>query len=161
MAYSIAQTLVPLSNEITAFPTPLQLTGTVSSSGTVVTGTGTDFLTEGCYPNLDISKIRYPYIFNPSSGEIREITAIPNATTLMIKNAFSVALSGDDFYVIDDTELYKTISVNGQSGTNKICTVGADPVTMDNNVIENFGTEDGWQLPIGIDASAAQVTLQR
>lgn len=161
MAYSIAQTLVPLTNEIASFPAAELKTGTVSSTGVVVSGTSTLFLSELCYPNMDVTKSQYPFLFNPSTGEIREIVSIQSDTNLTIKNAFGTALSGDDLYVISDLSLYKTISVNGQSGTNKICTVGDDPVTMDNNVIENFGTEDSFCLPIGIDASAVQVTLQR
>lgn len=65
-------------------PFAITKTGTVSSVGTVVTGTGTLFTTE---------LVQSDYLYNAATNEIREITGIQNNTTLIIDSAFTSPLS--------------------------------------------------------------------
>lgn len=59
-------------------------TGTVSSVGTVVTGTGALFTTE---------LVQGDYLYNAATNEVRKITGIQNNTTLIIELAFTSPLS--------------------------------------------------------------------
>ena len=60
------------------------LTGTVSSSGTALTGSGTAFLTELAVGSYIIA-----------DGETRQITAVASDTGATVSSAFTVNLSGD------------------------------------------------------------------
>ena len=61
------------------------LTGTSSSSGTAVTGSGTTFASE----------IKVGDIIYANSGEYREVTEVTNDTALVVDLAFTTDLSGD------------------------------------------------------------------
>lgn len=67
------------------------LTGTASSSGTAVTGSGTAFTTE-----LVVGDV----IGNTTNG-YRRVTAITDATHLTVDVAFDIALSGSTLYLSD------------------------------------------------------------
>lgn len=81
------------------------LTGTVSSSGTALTGTGTAFDTE---------LIRGDVIQHPDdSSETRVITAIASATGATINEAFSTDLSGDTVLVRTMAEVPNVTGLDG------------------------------------------------
>jgi hypothetical protein len=65
-------------------------TGTFSSSGVVVTGTGTNFtlLKEG------------DYLINETASNIQEVERVISDTSLRLKEAFSANASGEDFKYI-------------------------------------------------------------
>ncbi len=87
------------SGEIRPFPVATTLTGTVVSSTTVVTGTGTSFLSE-----LLISGgpgLKHKYLFNSTTGEIRSIARVDSDTVLHLNTAFAVAdLAGENLEVL-------------------------------------------------------------
>lgn len=65
-------------------PFAITKTGTVSSVGTVVTGTGTLFTTE---------LVQSDYLYNAATNEVRKITGIQSNTILRIDTAFTSPLS--------------------------------------------------------------------
>lgn len=102
---------VLVSNEIKSFPQMVTLTGTVSSSGTTVTGTGTDFYDLYAVEDAENNGnevLKYKYLIDPAVGEIREIAKILNATKLLIKTAFTNPLSGT-LTVIDNYGIKEAI----------------------------------------------------
>lgn len=77
------------------------LTGTLTSSGKFVTGTGTLFLSEigGDGGVGQSAKDFNAWLFN-GTNEVRRITAIANDTHLTIEEGFTVDLAGASAYVI-------------------------------------------------------------
>lgn len=65
-------------------PFAITKTGTVSSTGTVVTGTGTLFTTE---------LVQGDYLYNAATNEVRKISGIQSNTILRIESAFTSGLS--------------------------------------------------------------------
>lgn len=81
----------------------LTLTGTASSSGTTVTGSGTTFQSQLVVG--DAIK---------ADGEVRVVTAIANNTSLTINAAFTSPLAGD---TVEKSSLYFSTSTGALSGT--------------------------------------------
>jgi hypothetical protein len=68
--------------------------GTISSSGTVVTGTGTDFYLVGMNG----------WLVNIANTEVRKVVDINSATECIIDSPFTSDLSGADFEYIDKND---------------------------------------------------------
>ena len=85
---------------VDTFPLSEALTGTATSVGVIVTGTGTLFTTEIGYNGDDNSIVRKPdlgYIWNGLSGagggEWRQVTDVISDTLLYIESPFTTALA--------------------------------------------------------------------
>ncbi|NRA42492.1 MAG: hypothetical protein HRU21_09345 [Pseudomonadales bacterium] len=76
------------------------LTGTASSSGTAVTGSGTAFTTE-----LSVGSI----ISNAAGDEFREVTAITDDTNLTVDSAFTTDLSSEQPDSVDSVYHVDTV----------------------------------------------------
>ena len=85
----------------------VNLTGTVSSSGTTVTGSGTAFTSQLAVGDIIVS-----------DGQTRRVTAIASATSLTTDAAFSGALSGDTFVKHYPSGHIFDFSTDGGSSTN-------------------------------------------
>ena len=85
----------------------VNLTGTASSSGTTVTGSGTAFTSQLAVGDIIVS-----------DGQTRRVTAIASATSLTTDAAFSGALSGDTFVKHYPSGHIFDFSTDGGSSTN-------------------------------------------
>lgn len=72
------------------FPAQVVLTGTITSSGTTITGTGTAFLSEFLTPS---GYLKYPYLWDESFGELRSIQSVVSDTKLYLNLAFTIGFS--------------------------------------------------------------------
>ncbi len=135
------------SGTIVCFPQAKTLTGTITSTGNDVIGTGTKFLTEVKYKNNP--GLLYRFLFNIETGEIREILSVNSDTHLVLKNAFAADVSGQNVTVCDNYAL-KSIS---------IIPLGADvemftPESASTVLAENIEVQvKDWNgiLPIGLN----------
>jgi len=159
----MAITLQPnviLVDDIRSFPEAVVLTGTVVSLVLQITGTATDFFNELLMnpdsPN-NAPTLKYKYIFNPATGEIREIDFIQSATTLRLKTAFSVEMAGEDFSVINNY-FYNSITINPQGAGVLFYSVGSESTALDANATEMLESEIGLN-PIAIDATASDAIV--
>lgn len=159
MSIATLQPNTTLVTGVVTFPTADTLTGTVSSSGTVVTGTGTLFLTEMFYPGNYLLQ-RYKYLVKPSTGEIMEIERIVSDTVLHLKTAFAVALSGAAVQAIEEVKGFKSISISPIAAGVKIFYPNKTSVTLDASTIVNLDNNDNIIKPVGLDGTTgnAQVT---
>jgi hypothetical protein len=85
-------------NSLDTFPLSEALTGTATSTGTIVVGVGTLFTTEIGYNGDDNSIVRKPdlgYIWN-GNDEWRQVTDVISDTLLYIESAFTTPLAATD-----------------------------------------------------------------
>lgn len=146
------------ASNVQTFPGIVELTGTVASSGTTVTGTGTLFLSE----LLDDSGfILYPYIWNSTSNEIRKIIGVYSDTSFVIENAFGTDLAGELVNVIPVSDyVYAKIQTVSPTGTTNdlwqtgestaVAVDGTNPVEL----INGRGIE-----PFCVDANGANAQV--
>lgn len=140
------------------YPAAVTLTGTISSAGVAVTGVGTSFLTELVYEDNPII-LRYKYIYDGAQNELREIAKVLNATTLLLKTAFSSNLSGIALKSPDYRTPLIELSVICAGAGGIASTIGGTPVTMIANTLFTFKNQGGI-APMAVDGSvsALQVT---
>ena len=82
---------------LNTFPLSVSLTGTATSTGTIVVGVGTLFTTEIGYNGDDNSIVRKPdlgYIWD-GANEWRQVTDVISDTLLYIESPFTTPLSAD------------------------------------------------------------------
>jgi hypothetical protein len=130
--------LVNITNT-TCFPAPVTLTGTISSSGVDVTGTGTLFLSEIALPQQDGKLLNYKYIYDESSGEIREIDYVISDTALRLKVSFSSDLSGADLTCPDYRSAYRELTIVSAFGVAVGCV--NQPIA---NIVPNIPFRYRW-----------------
>ncbi len=146
------------SGTVEAFPPGLTKTGTVSSSGVIVTGTGTDFFTDIFNTGGSVrSGFKYKWLYSAVNGETREIVNVTAADKLIIKSAFSSALSSENFMLISDAISYDKISINPKDAGPKLATAGGISYLMDENVTKNIDNQ--YDFPIVINAVGADVEV--
>ena len=136
-------------------------TGTLTSSGTAVTGTGTSFLTQ-----LEVGSLIQ------ADGETRRVTAIASDTSLTVAYTFSSNLSGDSFTHYTAAEYYWETYVNntrktlasGQASITKTITntaasedVLAGVVKMSNS--SDYDNTEIWPEEIKVDSSQIDFTF--
>jgi hypothetical protein len=134
-------------------PDVIQLDGALSSMAPpnenileFASGSGTETLftlltggdiegTSNTQPNK-AGVLKYKWLYNPDTGEIRQIMGILNDTMLQIESAFAVAMGLTDFYVFDHYAP-KEVRINCVSGV-QIYWPGQTvaSVIADNTVIE-------------------------
>lgn len=144
----------------TTLPAPVTLTGTITSSGLAITGTGTLFLTELCF--LEQTNLKVKYLWDSTNTEMREIATVVDDTHLTLKVAFSNVISGQALKVPDPAIQYREISLAPAGAGCKVCTANKATVTMNPDVMMEFGNDGGLQPPLALDgtASAIQVSYQ-
>jgi hypothetical protein len=134
---------------LTPFPLPITKTGTVDSSGTVVTGTGTDFSKE-----VQVGDWMW------DGSELKEIIGVSyDRETLNVDSAFSVPLVGAALNVVPKSE-YEEISVSN---------VGNMDTTIDGEVFVK-GLSASWDKaekmpgstvdPLVLDGATSPLTVQ-
>jgi hypothetical protein len=113
--------ITPKNQKITAsnkawLPTPsANLTGTLTSSGKRVTGTGTVFRSELCEGD---------YILNPTTDQIALVHTIESDTVLQLEAAFTTPLAGATCNRIKSKHLKSMKVVFVGSGVGTIQTIG-------------------------------------
>jgi hypothetical protein len=137
---------------ILSLPESVQLTGTISSSGTTVTGTGTLFLTEIRNPN-NPGVLQYQYLFKDTTGEIMEILSVNSDTHLELKTAFAAPLAGDDVWVVNNYFL-KSISIMPLGAGVRAYTPGSTAQAVAQDVGINIKEPFGIPNPIGLNCVA-------
>lgn len=144
---------------VRSFPEQKTLTGTVVSSGTAVTGTGTNFFSLFLNPNSGNNAMKYAYLLHPVTGEIREITLVQSATKLQIKTQFTTSLSGQNFTVVG-IDYLESISILPAANTTLYQANDTGTILLA-DVSVNVGDEFGIRFPLSINAagSAAQITV--
>lgn len=155
-------TLTPnttLVTGVSTFPTADTLTGTVSSSGVTVTGTGTLFLTEFYYSGAYVTQ-KYKYLVKPSTGEIMEIERIVSDTVMYLKTAFAVALSGAAVKAIEETHGLKSISISPIAAGVKVYYPNSAAVTLDADTIVNIDNAPNIINPVGVDGTTGNAQVQ-
>jgi len=152
MAIPYPQIRVISSGTILSLPESIQLTGTISSSGVEVTGTGTAFLTEIRNPN-NPGVLKYKFLFKATTGEIREILSVNSDTHLVLKNAFAAGLSGADVWVVNHYFL-KSVSIMPLDDGVIVYTPESTGATVAANIAINI--KDSWGIPnpIGLNCVA-------
>lgn len=131
-------------------PAATQKTGTITSSGTVVTGSGTSFTT--------LSQVRKgDYIW--AQGQVRVVNAIFNATRLDINRAFVPDIGvGVDFYVIRHVPNINIAIANNGGGIVDINTVDYDAQDLQEGDSLPFESMNGLG-PIAYTPNGATVEI--
>jgi hypothetical protein len=149
----------PLPNIISAstirsFPESISKTGTWTSTGNNVIGTGTKFLTELLLNNNP--GLLFKYLFNTATGEIREIYSVNSDTHLVLKNGFAINVSGQALFVVNHYALH-SISIMPLGAGVIMYTPESAGTTLSNGVPVNIENDYGI-LPIGLNCvSSVQV----
>jgi len=148
-----------ISNAADTVPASASGTGTVSTAGTAVTGTGTAFLTE---------LLPGSWLIDFASNEIRLVTAVSDDTTAYIQQAFTAPLAGVNLAYVDKNNLHAYgISVQVPS-TEADITVDGETLYAGTSVSftkdsRNRSTGRDFVNPIVVDAtgSVAQIIVEK
>ena len=141
-----------LDNEVQTVPLSTAGTGTITTSGIGVVGSGTSFTTE-------LSK--GAWIFN-DTDEIRRVNYVESDTVAYLEDAFSSEFSADAFsYIKSNKSQCKSISVAVPLGEANATINGGDlvagrPVTNEKTGNSNNGSRD-FVNPVIIDATSTLV----
>ncbi len=139
-------------------------TGTVTSVGRIVTGTGTLFLTEiggnSLYGGLGnpSTAVQGAWLFN-NSNEVRQIKEVISDTQLILEQAFTVDLSGASVKIVQPsrTKQFSFVLISG--------TVVVDGVTLATSEMSGFGdtaANNRYTLdPIVIDTTSGVLHLSK
>ena len=148
---------VILATGIRSFPEALAKTGTITTTGANVVGTGTLFLTEIKFPNNP--GLLYKYLFNSATGEIREILSVNSNTHMVLKNAFAIDVSGQALKVVNNYYL-QSLSISPLGAGVLMYTPESASTVLDADTTINLEDDRGI-LPIGLNCvSNVQVTTQ-
>jgi hypothetical protein len=148
--------ITPKNQKITAtnkawFPTPsANLTGTLTSTGKKVTGTGTAFRTDLCEGD---------YILNPTTDQIALVHRIESDTILFLESAFTADLSGATCKRIKSKHLKSMKVVFVGTGVGTIKTIG-DSAAVDWPVGHIWDVDDPScpiNGPVLVTAGAANI----
>lgn len=140
-----------------SYPAAVTLTGTISSTGTVVTGVGTLFLSE-ITSTVNPGILKYKYIYNSVTNEIREIASVQTDTTLTLVSAFAAPLSGVALTCPSNKFNYKEISVICAGASGVAATVGNAPVTLMQTSVFTFRWIGGV-APIAVDGTGSPLQI--
>lgn len=139
-------------------------TGTVSSVGRIVTGTGTLFLTEiggnSLYNGIGnpSTVVEGAYLFN-GTDEVRRIKEVISDTQLILEAAFTANLSGSSVKIVAEsrTKQFSFVLISG--------TVIVDGVTLATSEMSGFGdtaANNTYTLdPIVINATSGVLHLSK
>lgn len=138
------------------FPAMEQVSGTFTSSGLVVTGSNTLFLSEICTGSGN--NLKYKYLFSSTNKEIREIDFVINDTLLRLKSSFTSDAAGDDVNCPDYRFACKEVSIFTAGSATSVACTGGTLQTILANVGVNFKTDDGLK-PIAVDGNGDTVQI--
>lgn len=127
-------------------PTPQVLTGTLVSSGTTVTGTGTNF-------TKDI--LRGMYIYSSLNNAVRRVAYVNSATELVLSSAFTTPMAGETFKYPFSGHYRSVACVNTGGATgifNESPLANTDPMVNINN---EYGL-----APIAYDATGTTFYIE-
>lgn len=142
-----------LDNEVQTVPLSATGTGTVSTQGIAIIGSGTAFKTE-----LRTGS----YLFN-GSDEIRRVRYVETDTLAYLEDAFTADLSSDALLFVDSKKAQtKSISALMPLGESGATVNGTDmiegvPVTFEKTGNSHYGRVD-FVNPIIVDATSSVVT---
>ena len=140
----------------TTIPSPLTLTGTVSSVGLLVTGVGTLFTTEVQEKNRTHFALKYTHLYDPAQNLTRPIDYVLNDTSLLLKKAFPANMSSQTVQVPDISVEYSEVSVLSIGASGII-----DAVTMSVGSVINMNTERQGSLdPVAIDGTITGLQVE-
>lgn len=140
----------------TCIPSPLTLTGTISSVGTLVTGVGTLFTTEVQEKNRTHFALKYTHIYDPNQNVARPIDYVLNDTSLLLKKAFPANMTSQAIQVPDASVEYSEVSVLSIGASGII-----DGVTMATGSVINMNTERQGSLdPVAIDGTGTSLQVE-
>lgn len=153
------------------YPGAVTLTGTISTSGTTVTGVSTLFLSEiANAKNPQLLKVRYIYDGSSTNSEIREIDRVISDTVLILKSAFTNTLAGTTLTVPDWRYFLQELSIVAAgsptvsmlptrvvSAAGVVTYTGGAATTMITGTVINLLNEGGLP-PVAMSASSS--TLQ-
>lgn len=134
-----------------SIPAALTLTGTVSSSGTLVTGVGTLFLSEIENPKIRHRALKYKYIFDANQAVVREIDHVLTNTSLVLKEAFPGNMASQALQVPDTSIEYQSVSIISLGTGNYV----QGTIVQSGSVINRNVERDGIFPPIGVDGTPA------
>ena len=141
-------------NTDTLVPAPTDKSGTVTSSGTILTGTSTLFTTE-----LNIGA----WVWNVSEREVRKVVSINSDTELELSSPFTSELSDIELKVVtaeDAKVMYLTISNTGGSDTTINGELFKDGATEEFGNMENVsGDNSKFVRPIHVNGSTSSCTV--
>lgn len=128
------------------------LTGTASSSGTTVTGTGTMFTTE----------LRKGDAIRDNAGtEFRTVKTITSNTVLVLDSQFTTALSGATLVAATYTEVPQCTSLTGLSGERSEVEVSSWSSGIDRKFILGRRDPGSAEVPLFFDPEVAAHTALR
>lgn len=134
-------------------PASTTWTGTVSTNGTTVTGSGTAFLTE---------IQRGAWLWNKAQHEVRRVVDIVSDTEMIIDRAFSAELSGANFEGVskDDAKVvYMEIENTGGTATTIDNVALASGSTFTNGRPNPRGEVRKFCEPVHVDGATSNCTV--
>lgn len=153
--YSVQQKHFIASTSI-CIPREVQLTGTVSSSGVIVTGTGTLFTTQ--ILQTGTTMLRNKYLFSPANGQVIEIIKVLSNTSLMLAAPFTTPLSGENVYVPDISYNMYSVSLNPLGAGVTVANVNEAASELDISAPVGYDNENGV-TPIAVNATASDCEI--
>lgn len=154
------QRIIVVEGAAQVIPSSVTLTGTYSSSGTLVTGTGTDFVSEMLINGAG-GALKYKYLFSETQCQLIEIVAILSPTTLQIKQAFDSDVSGDDLIVDNPADGMTSFKLNPIGGEVGVANINQSKVAIDKTTHIEYKNSNGL-TPIAIDGTSniGQVVIE-
>ena len=138
-------------------PAYVQLTGTFTTVGTIVTGAGTAFLTEIRNTNIKNPALKYNYLYDSNQGVVREILSVNSDTSMTLREAFPANSAAVQVRCPDNEEvLYQEVRVTHIDG-GKINNVSV-PSTYTPTVFKNntgFGVR-----PFALDGTGVTMYVE-
>jgi hypothetical protein len=147
------------SGNVACLPSSVLLTGTVSSSGLLVTGTGTDFVTDLLYGGAGGMQ-KYKYLYTSVEGQVIEIVQVLSPTTLLLKVEPENDLSAEDFKVASISEGYNYVSLKALGSGVGIANINEAPSDIDDTSPVVYSNSNGLD-PIVVNATGSdcQITI--
>ena len=137
-------------------PAATTLTGTVTSVGTLVTGTNTLFTTEILDQEVLYHPLKYKFLYDSNQTAVREIAYVLSDTSLILKEAFAGDMSSQTLKCPDPMIEYSDVSVLAIAAGAVL-----DGVVLASGSVVNYHTErDGAFKPCAINGTTGNIQLE-
>jgi hypothetical protein len=154
------QRLIVIDSEVRVIPSSVTLSGTYSSNGKLVTGTGIDFIEEMLIGGAG-GDLKYKYLVSEDRGQIIEIESVLSTTTLLLKQAFDSDVASQNIVVNNPADGMTSCGIYPLDRDVTVGNVNESPVLVKENIGISYSNSNGL-TPIVINglANLVQVTIQ-